>query len=214
MEGWGWQSVHDPAELPGVMERWQQSIASGQPFEMLFPIRGSDGVFRRFLTRIVPVTNDAGEVVRWLGTNVEVESQLNAEAALEVSEAKLQVLTDAMPQMVWSTLPDGYHDYFNARWYEFTGVPYGSTDGEGWNGVFHAEDQERAWGLWQHSLERVSPMRLNIACDTIAVFTAGYWAARFPSAMFTGLSPAGSARAPILTKPSAMQRLPNLSAAN
>ena len=88
-----------------------------------------------------------GEVVRWLGTNIEVESQLNAEAALEVSEAKLQVLTDAMPQMVWSTLPDGYHDYFNARWYEFTGVPYGSTDGEGWNGVFHAEDQERAWGL-------------------------------------------------------------------
>lgn len=161
MEGWGWQSVHDPAELPGVMERWQQSIASGQPFEMLFPIRGSDGVFRRFLTRIVPVTNGAGEVVRWLGTNIEVESQLNAEAALEVSEAKLQVLTDAMPQMVWSTLPDGYHDYFNARWYEFTGVPYGSTDGEGWNGVFHAEDQERAWGLWRHSLETGEPYEIE-----------------------------------------------------
>lgn len=161
MEGWGWQSVHDPAELPGVMERWQQSIASGQPFEMLFPIRGSDAVFRRFLTRIVPVTNEAGEVVRWLGTNVEVESQLNAEAALEVSEAKLQVLTDAMPQMVWSTLPDGYHDYFNARWYEFTGVPYGSTDGEGWNGVFHAEDQERAWSLWQHSLETGEPYEIE-----------------------------------------------------
>lgn len=161
MEGWGWQSVHDPAELPGVMERWQQSIASGQPFEMLFPIRGSDAVFRRFLTRIVPVTNEAGEVVRWLGTNVEVESQLNAEAALEVSEAKLQVLTDAMPQMVWSTLPDGYHDYFNARWYEFTGVPYGSTDGEGWNGVFHAEDQERAWGLWQHSLKTGEPYEIE-----------------------------------------------------
>ena len=50
-----------------------------------------------------------------------------------------------MPQMVWSTLPDGYHDYYNARWYEFTGVPEGSTDGEGWNGMFHPDDQERAW---------------------------------------------------------------------
>jgi PAS domain S-box-containing protein len=55
--------------------------------------------------------------------------------------------------MVWSTLPDGFHDYYNARWYEYTGVPAGSTDGEGWNGMFHPEDQDRAWGVWRHSLE-------------------------------------------------------------
>ncbi len=161
MAGWGWQSVHDPEELPGVLARWERSIATGQPFEMVFPLRGSDGIFRRFLTRIVPVTNDEGSVVRWLGTNTEVESQLNAEAALEASEAKLQVLTDAMPQMVWSTLPDGYHDYYNARWYEFTGVPYGSTDGEEWNGMFHADDQERAWARWRHSLETGEPYEIE-----------------------------------------------------
>ena len=161
MEGWGWQSVHDPDELPGVMTRWERSIATGQPFEMVFPLRGSDGLFRRFLTRIVPVRCENGIVVRWLGTNTEVESQMNAEAALEASEAKLQVLTDAMPQMVWSTLPDGYHDYYNARWYEFTGVPYGSTDGEGWNGMFHPEDQERASLRWQHSLETGEPYEIE-----------------------------------------------------
>lgn len=161
MEGWGWQSVHDPDELPSVMTRWQNSIATGKPFEMVFPLRGSDGVFRRFLTRIVPVKNDDGAVVRWIGTNTEVESQLNAEAALEVSEAKLRVLTDAMPQMIWSTLPDGHHDYYNARWYEFTGVPYGSTDGEGWNDMFHAEDQDRAWARWRHSLETGEPYEIE-----------------------------------------------------
>src|SRR3546814_1710909 len=64
-----------------------------------------------------------------------------------------RTLADTMPQMVWSTLPDGYHDYYNARWYEFTGVPAGSTDGEGWNGMFHPDDKERAWGRWRHSLE-------------------------------------------------------------
>jgi PAS domain S-box-containing protein len=161
MEGWGWQSVHDPDELPGVMARWQNSIATGKPFEMVFPLRGSDGVFRRFLTRIVPVMNNDGVVVRWIGTNTEVESQLNAEAALEASEAKLQVLTDAMPQMIWSTLPDGHHDYYNARWYEFTGVPYGSTDGEGWNDMFHADDQEQAWARWRHSLETGEPYEIE-----------------------------------------------------
>jgi PAS domain S-box-containing protein len=78
---------------------------------------------------------------------------MNAEAALLDSEANFQVLTDAMPQMVWATQPDGHHDYYNARWYEFTGVPYGSTDGEGWNGMFHPDDQDPAWEHWSHCLK-------------------------------------------------------------
>jgi len=72
--------------------------------------------------------------------------------ALDVSEARFEAVADSMPQMVWSALPDGFHDYFNARWYEFTGVPPGSTDGEGWNGMFHPEDQDRALALWRHCL--------------------------------------------------------------
>lgn len=76
-----------------------------------------------------------------------------ANRAADDSDARFRVLADSMPQMVWSTLPDGFHDYYNARWYEFTGVPVGSTDGEAWNGMFHPDDQERAWARWRHSLE-------------------------------------------------------------
>ncbi|KRE04362.1 hypothetical protein ASE63_25415 [Bosea sp. Root381] len=73
----------------------------------------------------------------------------------------LAVLTDAMPQMVWSTQPDGFHDYYNAQWYEFTGVPAGSTDGEGWNDMFHAQDQELAWARWRHSLATGEPYEIE-----------------------------------------------------
>lgn len=83
------------------------------------------------------------------------------ERELEASEAKYQVLTNAMPQMVWSTLPDGFHDYYNARWYAFTGVPVGSTDGEGWNGMFHPDDQDRAWEQWRHSLATGEPYEIE-----------------------------------------------------
>lgn len=76
-------------------------------------------------------------------------------------ESKFRILADTMPQMVWSTLPDGYHDYYNARWYEFTGVTPGSTDGEGWNGMFHPEDQERAWNVWRRSLETGDPYEIE-----------------------------------------------------
>jgi len=63
--------------------------------------------------------------------------------------------------MVWSTLPDGDHDYYNARWYEFTGVKPGSTDGEGWNAMFHPEDQERAWAVWRRCLETGEPYEIE-----------------------------------------------------
>ena len=53
MEGWGWQSVHDPRVLPKVLENWKTSIATGEPFDMEFPLRGADGIFRPFLTRVL-----------------------------------------------------------------------------------------------------------------------------------------------------------------
>ncbi|RYX80009.1 PAS domain S-box protein, partial [bacterium] len=80
---------------------------------------------------------------------------------LDEREAKFRILADAMPQMVWSTLPDGFHDYYNARWYEFTGVEPGSTDGEGWNGMFHPDDQEKAWSVWRHSLKTGDPYEIE-----------------------------------------------------
>lgn len=102
------------------------------------------------------------ELRRALKAGREAESRLTATAdALTDSEARFRALADAMPQMVWSTQPDGFHDYYNARWYEFTGVPAGSTDGEGWNGMFHPEDQERARIRWKHSLETGDPYEIE-----------------------------------------------------
>ena len=75
MEGWGWQSVHDPGVLPAVLERWHASIASGQRFDMTFPLRGADGVYRPFLTRVAPMHDGAGNIALWFGTNTDISEQ-------------------------------------------------------------------------------------------------------------------------------------------
>lgn len=95
MEGWGWQSVHDPELLPTVLDRWQASIATGQPFEMIFPLRGADGTFRQFLTRVSPVTDAAGRAVRWFGTNTDVDAELAAHAAAEAARAMAEAANRA-----------------------------------------------------------------------------------------------------------------------
>ncbi len=100
MEGWGWQSVHDAAVLPTVLERWTESIQAGVPFEMTFPLRGRDGAFRPFLTRVVPVRDAGGAITRWFGTNVDISEQQQNEAALRASEDALRRLNDQLEARV------------------------------------------------------------------------------------------------------------------
>jgi PAS domain S-box-containing protein len=78
--------------------------------------------------------------------------RLRSQAALAASEAKFRSIANAMPQMVWSTLPDGFHDYYNERWYDFTGAVPGDTDGAHWADMFHPEDRDEAWARWSRSL--------------------------------------------------------------
>lgn len=91
MEGWGWQKVHDPEQLPRVMKHWQQSIESGQPFEMVFPLRGADGKFRHFLTRALPIRNPDGSIKSWFGSNTDITDQKATEEALRASEQRLRL---------------------------------------------------------------------------------------------------------------------------
>jgi PAS domain-containing protein len=71
MQGWGWTEVHDPYWLPKVMKEWTSCIASGVSFEMTFPLRGADGVFRMFLTRVAPMKKE-GVVTGWFGVNSQM----------------------------------------------------------------------------------------------------------------------------------------------
>jgi len=91
MQGWGWQSVHDPGTLPSVLERWKAAISTGEPSGMVFPLRGADGVFRPFLTRVVPIKDADGRVVRWFGTDTDITELRDAQEALRASEERLRM---------------------------------------------------------------------------------------------------------------------------
>jgi len=84
MHGWGWQSVHHPRFLSPVLERWKHSIATGESFEMVFPLRRADGAFRPFLTRVAPYRDKKGKVVRWFGMNTDITAQRRYEEHLRL----------------------------------------------------------------------------------------------------------------------------------
>jgi len=161
MQGWGWQSVQDPKTLPEVLDRWKDAISSAAPFEMVFPIKGKDGLFRPFLTRITPAFDANGMLTNWYGVNTDISPQIEAEAAFMRSEAKFRALAEAMPQIVWSANLEGAQDYFNARWYEYTGIPIGSLDASITATAIHPGDLDHVAGVWRAARASGAPCQFE-----------------------------------------------------
>jgi PAS domain S-box-containing protein len=99
-QGWGWQSVHHPEMLQKVLKAWNTSIELGKPFEMEFPLRAADGTFRWFLTQVNPVRDSIGRVIRWFGTNTDVDEVKRAQDALKAAQDELRKHADRLEEQV------------------------------------------------------------------------------------------------------------------
>lgn len=154
------QAIH-PEDVQRVGDEIAASLREASPYKSEYRLVSPDGEVTWVVASGRPRKNSDGRVTRFPGVAMDVTAQHRVTEALNESEIRFRTLADTMPQMVWSTRPDGFHDYYNARWYEFTGVPEGTTDGEGWNDMFHPDDQEKAWTLWRHSLETGEPYQIE-----------------------------------------------------
>jgi PAS domain S-box-containing protein len=152
MQGWGWQAVHAPEEVDRVTAKFKRHIAAGETWEDTFPLRSKDGEYRWFLSRAVPIRDAAGKVLRWFGTNTDIEDRRRAEVALRESESRFRQLADFVPPLVWATRPDGYSDFFNQRWFDYTGTTFEQNRGSGWLAVLHPDDVERIRRAWEASV--------------------------------------------------------------
>lgn len=83
VQGWGWQTVHDPAHVERVVAHIRHAFETGEPWEDTFPLRSRTGEYRWFLSRAVPIRDGAGHIVRWFGTNTDITEEINAAAERE-----------------------------------------------------------------------------------------------------------------------------------
>lgn len=157
-----------PAESAEIVRSAVEAAREGRPmrFEAYCPT--AKGRPRWWDVAVAPIVDETGAVTRLSSISRDITErkageQMLATARSELLEQRqrLEAIVNSIDQMIWSTQPDGFHDFYNDRWYEFTGVPHGSTDGEAWNGMFHPDDQERAWSVWRHSLATGEPYHIE-----------------------------------------------------
>ncbi len=95
MFGWGWQKVHHPDHEQRVMDKIKHCFETGEIWEDTFPLRGSDGQYRWFLSRAVPIRDEQGSVLRWFGTNTDITERNQFEQALIAAKSDAELANRA-----------------------------------------------------------------------------------------------------------------------
>jgi PAS domain S-box-containing protein len=121
----------------------------------------ADGRIVHEFGHATPLFDQYGKVRGSLGVFVDLTERNRAEEALRQSETRFRQLADSMPQIVWTSQPDGYLDYYNQRWYEFTAFPEGGGGDESWKPVLHPDDVQRCLDGWYSSVNSGEPYQIE-----------------------------------------------------
>jgi PAS domain S-box-containing protein len=95
--GWGWQTVVHPDDLPGLTDYWKTLLASGDAGETEARLRRSDGVYRWFLFRAVPLRDDTGRILKWYGQNTDIDERKRAAIWLAGEKQLLEMIAGDVP---------------------------------------------------------------------------------------------------------------------
>lgn len=119
---WGWVVATHPEDQKQATRTWQAAIESGQPVETELRLRRADGAYVWFLVRAQALRDEEGRVLKWFGTNTEIEERRRAEQALRDSELKFRQIADSVPGLIYTAAPDGEVEFVNQPLLDYLGV--------------------------------------------------------------------------------------------
>jgi PAS domain S-box-containing protein len=147
--GFGWLDATHPDDRAEAEQTFREANATQSAFRVEYRLRRYDGEYRWAIDAAAPRIGDAGEFLGYVGSVLDITDRKNAEEALRDSEAKFRVLTESLPQLVWTCLPDGRCDYLSSQWVAYTGISEAEQLGFLWlDRVIHPDDQDRTREHW------------------------------------------------------------------
>ncbi len=152
LKGSGWTIAVHPDDLGALVATWQLIMSSGKPGDAEARLSRFDGKYRWFLFRANPMRDKSGSIIKWVGINTDIEDRKRAQEALATSERDLRSIINTIPIMAWTTYPDGYYDFLNQRWLDYTGLSAEEAQGWGWGAAIHPDDAKRVLDCWKSSL--------------------------------------------------------------
>jgi PAS domain S-box-containing protein len=158
LKRWGTSDAVHPDDLPRAIAVWMEAIETGQPYEIKQRLRRFDGVYRWFDVRGFPLRVPDGHILNWCVLLSDIDDRERAVEALRASERSLSLNINAMPTLLAAARPDGWGDFFNRRWLDYTGLSAEQLEGWGWATPLHPDDAEGLLKIWRSSLLSGAPL--------------------------------------------------------
>ncbi|MBC8173585.1 MAG: PAS domain-containing protein [Chitinophagales bacterium] len=135
-----WEKVIHPDDIQMVYKIFEDAYINQKSysFECRF-INAATGEYEWVMFKGVP-RMEQKKVSGFIGTGLNINQEKIQMEALRESSEKFETLLEAIPQMTWTNLPDGDVNFYNQKWYNYTGLDYEQTKGWGWKTVVHPED--------------------------------------------------------------------------
>jgi PAS domain S-box-containing protein len=152
LKGWATSDAVHPDDVPRVVAAFTHSITTGTPYDIEHRCRRADGVYRWFQARALPVRDTANRITGWYVLLTDIDDRKRAEEALRASERDLSAIINTIPMLAWSARPDGFCDFLNQRWLDFTGLSAEQARGSGWGTAIHPDDAKGLLDSWQMAL--------------------------------------------------------------
>jgi len=157
-----WEAYHpDGRRVEGRDFPLSRALLTGLPTSAEYQYRQGDGSIVWLRSSGMPVRDAEGRVVGAVAAVADIDAERRAAEALRESELRFRTLAEAVPQVVWSSLPDGRIDYVNPRLQDFTGLVPGIAM-ESLARIIHPDDQFRAARAWQRALRRGLPFSTEL----------------------------------------------------
>src|SRR6202163_227606 len=161
-KGWGWKVVVHPDDLDRLIREWLALLNDPKPGELETRIRRYDGEYRWFLIRVVPQFDAEGNVVRWLGSDTDIEDRKRTEKKLLEEERELRRITDAIPQPIVVRAPKAQPLYANQAMLDYTGLTMQDVVASDFRArTYHPEDLERVREERKAGLARRLPVEIE-----------------------------------------------------
>ena len=100
---------------------------------------------------VSPLKDATGKVIGVSEIARDITETLRAQSVAQDSDERLRVLTDAVPQLIWTNDSTGRADYFNQRWYAYSGLTFEQSAGLGWQAMVHPDDATSSIRQWNEA---------------------------------------------------------------
>ncbi len=148
------RSLVHPEDLPDVERCLRQAIEQGTSYESEFRIQRPDGSIFWLADRGVVIRDDEDIPIRMIGVSADITARKRDEATLRASERHFRLLADAVPQIVWTSAPDGTLLSLNRRWFDYVGQdPQEPSVLDRWHEVIHPDDHPMISERWQQACQ-------------------------------------------------------------